>query len=226
MQFNQLTTTAKEIPPATQELLPVAQLTDAVVKECNLENQEEASIYLPYGREYAKRHNIQIALNFLESTRLRESGVMALTLRELDTAARGQMDLSNPLLRSCLLTNEYSIVEGILGEKNSGYDLRALYNRMVKYKKEKWHTFNEQRKEDARKKMADVLTRLSRAGIPAWKEEIEHGFHADLCKPEFMTGEQYLRECKRIVKLLPSNEDLDGTSSVEQESELEGQVVA
>lgn len=189
-----------------QSLLPREPYTPPYQKgEVDPNRVEEFSAYLPYGRRYVKEFGIQIALSLQQALEQRRRGLAVVTLREADIAARCKIPLSNEFLHKALQAIDGMIVEGTPGEKDNPYFLREFYNRGVKFKIESYHKAlpEQQRKADAA--MQEVLDKLEKMNLPAWPEEVIAGFKFDICKPEFMTWDQYREAAKHYVSRDPES---------------------
>lgn len=168
--------------------------------EVTIGQPESIQVFLRYGREYAAQYGVELAINLEQALKTRAAGGFAITLREADMAARLQLPLDSKFFRAGL--RKAALVEGITGEADNVYALRALYNRGVEFKyiKKLYDQCDEARKAKADQVMQETLDKLIATGLDPWPEELRNGFHTDLCKPEYMDWQQYEAASKRVIK--------------------------
>jgi hypothetical protein len=164
--------------------------------ECDPRLIEQPQVYTLHAKRYAAKYSIKIALNLDSALTERQKGEITLTMREVDTAARLKIPLDKDFIRKALQAIHGMIVEGIPGEPENPYHLRAFYNRGIKFKKATHGKSDYERVPPAKQERADaamkeILAKLEAHNLPAWPEEIENGFPQELCKPEYMTWDQF-----------------------------------
>lgn len=166
--------------------------------EYNAKLTESRLAYTTEAVKYAERFAIDLAPNLETALTQRRQGGKSLTMREVDTAARMQVPLDSEFLIKAMVAIDGMISEGIPGEPDNVYYLRAFYNRGVKFKKPREKSGKSEydycdliRQQKADRVMAEILSKLEQAGLPAWPQEQEQGFPEELCKPEYMTWNQF-----------------------------------
>lgn len=224
MNFNELTSgkvsTGKSAQPS---LLPPEAHTPPYAKsEAKINRLETQDNFLAYGRKYAESFHVKLALTLQQALELRQHGVAAITLREADIAARWKVNLDSKFIQDGIRKFDGLLTEGLPGEKDNPFALREFYNRGVNFKKNgDYDRADSNRRKIADQAMADALSKLNSQDLPAWPEEIENGFNLELCKPEFMTWEQYREAAKTQVFRQPefSNEgDSHDSETIDQAS--------
>lgn len=196
MNFNELThgrfTGKVSTGNSTQPLLPREPHMPPYVKgEADPGRPEPQEVYLPYARQHASQFGVKIVATLRQALEFRRQKLAVLTIREADIAARSKIPLDSDFLHKALQAIDGIIIEGIPGEKENPYHLREFYNRGVAFRKQYYQAADKAKRETADKAMGDTLAKLAAAQLPAWPEEIEHGFVTELCKPEFMDWSQY-----------------------------------
>lgn len=160
---------------------------------------DEVQYYPPQGKQHAEKFGVRITPNLKMALEARAKGEFCLSPREADVAARMRIPLEGSFFKKALICFGNMITEGSMpGEPDNVYHLRAYYNRGVKFKKpgpgntpSDYTQSSPARQEQADSKMKDILEKLEAMQIPAWPQEIQNGFATELCKPEYMTWQQY-----------------------------------
>jgi hypothetical protein len=173
--------------------------------EASINRPEQPEVYLPYGLQHAEKFGVKIVWTLLQALEMRRKKIAVITIREADIAARWQVPLDSDFMHKALQSIDGMIVEGIPGEKDNPFHLREFYNRGVKFKKEAYHRATKEQQAKADQAMAETLAKLSKIKLPAWPEEERDGFAMELCKPEFMTWEQYKEAAKHCIVRTPES---------------------
>lgn len=192
-------------------------------EEVKLNNCEDRSVYLAYGRTYATKHGFELVPSMAAALQGRRTGKKVLSYREADIAARAKFPLSQVvifkamvMLDSCFDEESMDLVDvGMLHEDVVGipaknkfvpetvYEMRRFYNRGVQVKKSgKYSSYSPEQKKVADECMKNTLDILNFCKLPAWPEEVTDGFALELTKPEYMTFDQYNAARDRISKVI------------------------
>jgi hypothetical protein len=210
MDFKELTKgrfTGAEVSTGNQpSLLPREPNTPPYkAGEVDPNRMEPQEVYLPYGKTHAAKFGVKVVLTLMQALELRRKKLAVVTSREADIAARLQIPLNSDFMHKGMQAIDGMFAEGIPGEKDNAYVLREFYNRGIKFKKEFYHKATKEKQETADKAMRETLMKLTEIGLPAWPEEVENGFAVELCKPEFMSWDQYLEASKHYIFRDPEN---------------------
>lgn len=140
-----------------------------------------------------------------EAMERRAKGERVISYREADIAARNNLLSQQVVIDQIMGPMEFFIMEDTAGVDCSVYELRRRWNYLLKdlkkgqeYKETKYDKQPQAQKDkcDAyigklEREMRDIKNHLFSIGLAMWPEEIEHGFHPNLCRPEYMTEDQY-----------------------------------
>lgn len=155
-----------------------------------------------YGKAYAEGKGWIVCASCFEAIERRSKGQRYLSYREADIAARNKL-LDNEMVVSGLMSPmEFFICEDLAGLKDAAYELRAIFNRGIEYKRTKYATQTAAQKAKCDDYMKSIVDKLSKIGLPPWPEELKDGFHSTLCRPEYMTDEQYKAKVTQFDTLL------------------------
>lgn len=160
----------------------------------NLMRAETERVYCIHGIQYARDFGFKVVDTPEAAINLRLNGELALSLREADTVARMGISLDNEVFRFALL--EKSLGTYVPEDDPGGEDiwyLRHKYNQGLKWKKEvrEWRSQHDQIAGD--QQLSKIIQAMQDKRLPAWPEELEHGFPVELTKPEFMTWDQFTK---------------------------------
>lgn len=122
----------------------------------------------------------------------RDAGIRSMTLREADIAARAVIDLKPDSTVDFLLMNGSLLIEGIVGDSESGFELRRRYNRGKQWFAEFRDKVDAKQIAKAQSIMIEIIDKLNSSGLHLWPEELDGVFHNELLRPEFMTDGQYM----------------------------------
>lgn len=190
---------------SSKELKKIEKLKKDEVKLYNKEDRrsflrDEVKEYLnTIARDYALCHHLKQALS------LRSKGQRVLTVREADIAARCKLRLYEGSALDVSLINPsftFFLTEGVVGDKNNGWELRRSYNAGLKWFKNVNSgklKMIEGKILQARNRIDEIKSLLSAQGLNFWLDEVDGGFKDEFLRPEYMTFEQYERARKRIV---------------------------
>ncbi len=146
--------------------------------------------------EYCHKCGFVIVSTLKESLlEKRNNGIQALSTREADIATRSRCLDKNVVIYS--LMNGCFLTEGVIGNKESGYELRRRYNKGIEWI-ENNRNANQQYIEKANKILCEIVFGLNAIGLFMWPEE-KGGFHNSLLRPEYMTEEQYVKITRRLI---------------------------
>ncbi len=204
-RFDNLSTGNQE--PVNQPLLPREPHTPPYQStEVDIKRMEPQEVYLPHGKKHAEKFGIKLVLNIEQALKLRRDGLAVLTIREADIAARQGVPLNSDFLHKALKAIDGMFSEGIPGERDNAYVLRESYNRGINFKRQFYHKVSQERKDIADKALILIVNRLTDIKLPPWPEEVYNGFATELCKPEWMSWEQYREASKHCVIRDPEGE--------------------
>jgi hypothetical protein len=167
-------------------------------------------------KEYAAKFGFTLVPSIQEAAIGRSQGRHVLSFREADIAARSKINLSSEILKHAMMcaAEVHLITEDVAGLTGSVYELRSFYNRGVQWFKGKPKDWKKTVRSpesvvfcNAESAMLLTLKKLEEKNMPAWPEEIEHGFPLELCKPDFMTWDQYRERMKNPVEYLEAPEE-------------------
>jgi hypothetical protein len=141
--------------------------------------------------EYAEKNNIKITDFANNSVQLRENGVFAMSIREIDIAARSDL-LKNKFFIDILMSGNI-LTEGIPSDELNGWNLRFRYNRGINWFKENKEMISKSKEIEA--KGIEILKRitleLNKLKLFLWEEEKVNGFHEELLHPEWIESNSY-----------------------------------
>jgi hypothetical protein len=152
---------------------------------------------MPRITEFAASRGYSIVSSIKDALIARQAKKKCLSIREADTAARGELQIDSQRVWDVISTfsnNETGVLllEDVAGAHDSVFELRAYYNRgIVFFSSGKSKTKTPEELQRATAEMDKILDMLDWAGVPAWPEEVKNGFPVELCKPDFMTWSQY-----------------------------------
>lgn len=167
----------------------------------------EPSFYWPHGMEYAKKHGWDLTPSVFESIQHRSEGRKFLSYREADIAGRGRLLEESMVVGTLLGPFENFLTEDIVGLKDSIYELRLIYNRGVEYRKKDYQRQPLVQKQKCDAYMASLEAIFAKNRLSPWPEEKEQGFALGLCRPEYMTLDQYRAKNQQFETFLV---DLNG----------------
>ncbi len=148
----------------------------------------------PKVSEYAKKSNLKVVSNLKDAIIERRKGTLCFSPREVDIMARGDMSLDDEAISLVLLEDlDYYLCEGIPEQEENVFSSRLRYNRGIT-----WFSINQDKKgSELYDKCIAVKEKLIQyfinKSLPAWQEEIEHGFNEEFLHPEWMTSDEYYK---------------------------------
>lgn len=182
--------------------------------EHNLQLSEPTQAYSLNAKRYAAKYGIKLALNMESALLERNKGEITMTIREVDISARLGIPLDKDFFHKALQAIGGMVVEGIPGEPDNPYYLRAFYNRGIKFKTANPHSRKSDydhaspaKQERADAAMREILAKLETHKLTPWPEEIENGFPQELCKPEYMTWDQFYKAQAAMTRRYASGEN-------------------
>lgn len=182
--------------------MKVVPVTPFKAAEVSIKKSGDASIYNPQAFRFTEDSGWGSVDSLKQAFDMRTSGKKTLSFRECDILARSNIDISaGSSVEYFLMEMGCFMTEGVHGNSESGYELRARYNAGLKWIHEKKGSVIQQVMESAKERLLDIAGQLSSFGLNLWPEEVEHGFHADLLRPEWMTHTQYIECKKRPVRI-------------------------
>lgn len=172
--------------------------------EVKLRNKDPREAYDDAVFDWVLKINWTLGENLKSVLQARAEGKKVLTIREADIAARGQLDLNESFN---LVGPEYVGLFLTDGEdpglKGTPWELRAAYNRGVKYKTDgRYNKAPQEKKDKADEAMQKYLKLLREMFLPAWPKEERLGFPVELTKPEWMTWAQFKQAKKNPRRVL------------------------
>lgn len=183
-----------DLPSANKPRLQEAGPRKYKRGEADLDLTEAHEIYEKDAIEYALNFGWSIATCMNDALEKRHEGKKYLTVRECDIAWRSNYDLGNDMIFEAMEMFGTMLTEGIVGEDGNPWELREYYNRGIAFMKNGgWDKSSPEKRKKAEDAIRDTTDSLSQLGLPATVNEISHGFHAALTRPEYMTEYQYKR---------------------------------
>jgi len=182
--------------------------------EVNPKLIEQPQIYSRQTKAYATKYGVKLALNLESALDDRAKGEITLTIREVDVAARLGIPLDRDFIHKALRAIGGMVIEGIPGEPDNPYFLRAYYNRGIKFKKKDdsgksdYDRAHPAKQEKADALLKEILQKLRGHQLAAWPEEEANGFPLELCKPEYMTWDQFNKAQAQVVKRYDQSSDV------------------
>lgn len=164
----------------------------------SIQSSEDVS-WNPVIFEYAKRNEITVGQHLKQALEARLGGVLMLSPREIDIAARGNLDFKSQFLLTAFLRQPMGtmLTEGTPGESITGWNLRTSYNKGLKWLNEQAANDTPERRKAGTDKLDDIRLQLANLSLPLWPNEIKEGVKIELTKPEWMTWQQYTDACQK-----------------------------
>lgn len=159
---------------------------------------EEADNYNKDMIKKCQELDVKLSGNLKSALKLRKEGAVVLSLREADALYRGSSDIRRiaELMTDC---SEFGFMvnESILGQKNSIWQLRRVYNKtLYDIKTCKSSSFRLRYLE----KLNKIKDMIDKSNSMIYKNEITSGFRKIFLHPEYMEYEKYI-EVEKTMKV-------------------------
>lgn len=147
---------------------------------------------------HAGKYGFKVVNNLKEALIGRTNGEAVLSPREADTLARSDTKPILDFLQMALKDFGAFIVEGEPLMPANTWELRQRYNRGITWRnnERKRATVIQQEKGDAR--LIEIKQELANYRVPLYPHEEQNGIDRELCKPEYLTWEQFQTIQQRV----------------------------
>jgi hypothetical protein len=209
-----------------KKILEVAQKAEGRIEELTGDIDTLRKTYDPLIFEFHKNspvNDFHIVSNVFKALKMRISGTKALSIRELDIAARANLDLGSESSIFGLLmeSSEFFLCEGVVGDPKSPWECRVRYNNGLKWFSDRGLVYNlctdkikpganctfDIEKEAVQfgravNIMREMYDALVVHALKPWLSEESYGFNEIFLIPEYMSVEEYSK--KRRIQVLVS----------------------
>lgn len=141
--------------------------------------------------KYCSEFDVKVANHLAEAMEWRADKQKVLSPREADIVARGKTDLTNEFFWDSLFTMCGYLQEGELNFRFNPWELRTRYNNGLHWKTNLRENANATQKLKGDTAIQEIIGTLEAYKLPLYPVEKGMGVSRELCKPEFLSWEQY-----------------------------------
>lgn len=141
--------------------------------------------------KYCIEFQVKVAQHLAEAMEFRADKQRVLSPREADIVTRGNVDLTNEFFWSSLFIMCGFLQEGELNFRFNPWELRTRYNNGLHWKQNLREKANASQKLKGDSTIKEIIRTLEAYKLPLYPIEKGMGVSRELCKPEFLSWEQY-----------------------------------
>lgn len=157
---------------------------------CPTQLAEKNSMY-DAAVEYCKSFGVKVAQHLAEAMAERAGGERILSPREADIVTRGKFTLDNDFFWKSMEMSQGYIQEGEINFRLNPWEIRSRYNKGLHWKNTAREKSSAAQKLKGDTILSDLRLTLIAYKLPPYPAEGSLGFSRELCKPEFLSWEQY-----------------------------------